>query len=46
MNETKDTSSGREMDGYRFKNRYRFNIGIGIFIVTVISECLGKRYGK
>ena len=41
MNEIKDTSSGREIDGYRFKNRYRcrFNIGIGIFIVTLISEC-------
>ena len=39
MNETKDTSSGREMDGYMFKNRCRFNIGIGIFSVTVIREC-------
>ena len=41
MNEVKEKSRGREMDRYRFKNRYRCGsyIGIGIFTVIVISEC-------
>ena len=41
MNDAKDKSRGKETDRYRFKNRYRcgFNVRMGIFFATVISEC-------
>ena len=41
MNEVKNKSRGSEMDKHRIKHRYRcrFDIEIGIFVVTVMGEC-------